>query len=226
LGRQGTAGELSVARAPLRWAFMYVAWLLAAWTLAWTAFTWSEARYAWLAADAGSFTYWTALKVLVWLIPALWLIKASGRSLADAFGFNRIGAMLAWGLAAGLLLAVLNIAVRDMVPPSPELSWALLNAALVAPIVEEVAFRGAVLGAVNTRLSFPMANTITAALFVLAHAPGWWFQGRLIEMLTAPIGGALSIFVLGWLFGWIAHRSRTVGAPIIAHALNNFTSFG
>ena len=54
---------------------------------------------------------------------------------------------------------------------------------------------------------------------MLVRAPGWFFQGRLIEMLSAPIGGALSTFVLGWLFGWIAYKARSIGAAM--QALNN-----
>jgi membrane protease YdiL (CAAX protease family) len=65
---------------------------------------------------------------------------------------------------------------------------------------------------------------VTALTFVLVHIPGWYFQGRLVEMLTTPIGGALTIFVLGLIFGVIAHRSRSILAPMLAHALNNLTA--
>ncbi len=210
-------------RSPLLSAFVYVAWLLAAWVAAWAIFVWGETRAPWLATDSGSFAYWTALKILVWVLPALWLMSASG-PVADTLGFTRIGATLALGLGAGLVLALLNVALKGWELAPPQLSWALLNAALIAPMVEEVSFRGAVLGALRARLAFPLANSVTAALFVLAHVPGWWFQGRLLEMLTAPIGGAFSIFVLGWLFGWIVYKGRSVGAGIIAHSLNNLTS--
>jgi membrane protease YdiL (CAAX protease family) len=213
------------ARTPARWALVFVAWLLAAWSIAWIAFDWAQPHAPWLTTDRGSFAYWTALKTVVWLAPALWLMSRSG-SLSERLGLTRVGATLAWGLGLGPLLALLNVVVRASTTLHFDPSWALLNAALVAPIVEETAFRGAVLGALQTKLSFPLANTLAAALFVLVHAPGWWFQGRLLEMLTMPMGGALSIFVLGWLFGWIAYKARSVGAAVIAHALNNFTSFG
>jgi uncharacterized protein len=208
----------------MRWALVYVAWLLAAWVAAWIVFSSARPYAPWLATDGGAFAYWTTLKVLVWLLPALWLMSASGR-LRERLGFTRVGATLAWGLGAGFLLAIINVVVRGSTTFFDP-SWALLNAALVAPVVEETAFRGAVLGALSARLSFPVANTIAAALFVLVHMPGWCFQGRLLEMLTMPIGGALSIFVLGWLFGWVAYKARSVGAAVIAHALNNLTSFG
>jgi membrane protease YdiL (CAAX protease family) len=219
------AGSTEARAAPLL-AIVYVAWLLAAWIVAWLAFEWGEAHIPWLTTGGGSFAYWTVLKVLVWLAPALWLIRASRRTIVDAFGLNRLGVTLAWGLGAGIVLAAINVVVRGSTTLYFDPSWALLNAALVAPAVEEAAFRGAVLGALSTRFSFAIANTSTAALFVLAHVPGWFFQGRLLEMISAPIGGALSIFVLGWLFGWIAYKARSVGAATIAHALNNFTSIG
>ena len=212
------------AQASVRSALVYVAWLLAAWTAAWLVFGWGQLHAPWLATDPGSFADWTTWKVMVWLAPALWLLSRSGR-LSERLGFTRLGATLAWGLGVGLLLALLNLVVRGSTTLHFGPTWALLNAALVAPIVEETAFRGAVLGTLQEKLSFPLANTLTAVLFVLVHTPGWWFQGRLLEMLAMPIGGALSIFVLGWLFGWVAYRARSVGAAIIAHALNNFTSF-
>jgi membrane protease YdiL (CAAX protease family) len=231
LGGQGTAGELTdtavsqTRRASVVSAALYVAWLLAAWVIAWIAFDESRDQVAWLTTDAGAFAYWSVLKLVVWAIPALWLIKASGRTIAEMLGAGRLAATLAWGLGAGLIFSAINIALKGG-PTAPDFSWALINAVLVAPAVEETAFRGAVLGALTTRLSFPVANTVTAALFVLSHMPGWWFQGRLMDMLTRPIGGALSIFILGWLFGWIAYKARSTGAAMIAHALNNFSNIG
>jgi membrane protease YdiL (CAAX protease family) len=39
--------------------------------------------------------------------------------------------------------------------------------------------------------------------------------------LSSPLSGALSIFVLGLIFGYVAHRSKSVSGSIITHMLNN-----
>ena len=85
-------------------------------------------------------------------------------------------------------------------------------------------FRGAVLGNLTQRYRFLLANTLTAALFLGMHLPGWHFQGHLWVNLTAPVGGALSIFLLGWVFGLVADKSKSVAASMIAHSLNNLFS--
>jgi membrane protease YdiL (CAAX protease family) len=57
-------------------------------------------------------------------------------------------------------------------------------------------------------------------LFVALHVPGWYFAGR-PGRLMMPVGGGLSIFVLGLAFGYASHRSRSVAAAMIAHFMNN-----
>lgn len=211
-------------RDPIRATITYLSWLFCAWTGAWL--IWHALRQAseFAASDVGAFLYWTTAKVTIWVLPALLVMRASGRTLPQALGLDRLPTMLAWGLGTGAVVAAGNLAANGGAIALPESTWALVNATIVAPAVEEIAFRGAVLGALLERFRFVVANTMTAAAFVVAHVPGWYFQERLIDMLTTPIGGAASIFVLGWLFGWIVHASKTLGAGIIAHALNNATA--
>ncbi|MBE3123029.1 MAG: CPBP family intramembrane metalloprotease [Thermoplasmata archaeon] len=42
-----------------------------------------------------------------------------------------------------------------------------------------------------------------------------------MDNLSTPLGGALSIFILGLIFGYVAHRSKSVSGSIITHILNN-----
>jgi len=74
------------------------------------------------------------------------------------------------------------------------------------------------------RYRFATANTLTAVFFLGIHLPGWYFQGRLRAMLAQPVGGALSIFLIGWVLGLVAHRSKSVAASTLAHILNNLFS--
>jgi len=102
------------------------------------------------------------------------------------------------------------------------LSWSLVNSLIVAPILEEILFRGAVLFALKQQYSFIIANCITSLLFLGLHLPGWYFQGCLLQKLASPVSGALSIFLLGLVFGYVAYKSKTVTGSILAHMFNNF----
>jgi len=105
-----------------------------------------------------------------------------------------------------------------------QLNWAFVSAVVVAPIVEELTFRGAVLGGLSKRYRFAVANSLTALFFLGAHLPGWYFQGRLWTQLATPLGGALAIVVIGWLLGVAKYQSRSLLGSTLAHALNNLFS--
>lgn len=99
--------------------------------------------------------------------------------------------------------------------------WSFISGVIVAPIVEEITFRGAILGAFLQRYRFAIANILTALFFLGIHLPGWYFQGSIMMNLYSPFSGALSIFILGVVFGYVAHKSKAVSGSIIAHILNN-----
>jgi membrane protease YdiL (CAAX protease family) len=167
------------------------------------------------------------MKLGLWIVPAIVFIQFSGQRFREVVALHRIRKAVVWGSAIGSLLAITSLIPKALnhQPLFPaSLSWALINVAVVAPIVEEITFRGAILGALLQNYRFGLANTITAFLFVVAHMPGWYFQGRLVEMFTHPLGGALSVFFVGWLLGVAAFRSQSLVGSIIAHSINNFFS--
>ena len=81
--------------------------------------------------------------------------------------------------------------------------------------------RGAVFWNLQQVHSTAVANVVSSLMFIVLHIPGWYFMGTLMENLTRPIGGALSIFLLGLAFGYATHRGRSVVAGMLAHFLNN-----
>jgi membrane protease YdiL (CAAX protease family) len=89
-----------------------------------------------------------------------------------------------------------------------ERSFALtvLVVAIVAPLVEELLFRGVMLTALARRIPFPWANAIQAALFATLHlaTPIWPF-----------------FFVMGLIAGWMVRRSGGLLPAIVLHVLNN-----
>lgn len=211
-----------------RWTIGFVAALYAAWIGAWLLEGALASRLSWIPTDAGQFAYWTAMKLAIWVVPALVLIRLSGRQIRAVVALNRWRSALLWGVGVGLALGALSVlsrAVGHQPLFTPQLSWPWVDAVIVSPIVEEVTFRGAVLGGLLQRSRFLIANTLTALLFLGAHLPGWYFQGRLLALLTAPVGGALSIFLIGWVLGLVYYQSRSVLGSTLAHALNNLLSF-
>jgi membrane protease YdiL (CAAX protease family) len=209
------------------WTLGFVAALSGAWIGAWILEQMVEPSLEWLRTDGGQFAYWTLMKLLLWVLPAVALIHLSGRQVREVIAVKRWRAAILWGGGVGLLLAAVALLTKALGHQplfAPEPGWGFVNAVLVAPIVEEFTFRGAVFGSLAQRYRFSVANTLTALFFLGAHLIGWYFQGRLISLLTAPLGGALSIFLLGWLFGWVLRQSQSLIGSTLTHILNNLFS--
>jgi membrane protease YdiL (CAAX protease family) len=84
---------------------------------------------------------------------------------------------------------------------------------VVAPVVEELFFRGLLLRAFNSAMGQSKAVVAQALLFAAVH-----FQ---------PLAGShnaevlLVIGVSGLVFGWAANHYKTLGPTMVAHALRN-----
>ncbi|MEO9968457.1 MAG: type II CAAX endopeptidase family protein [Hyphomonadaceae bacterium] len=88
-------------------------------------------------------------------------------------------------------------------------SLMLLYVILIAPIVEEVGFRGILLGFFRGRgMPKIIAVLITAAGFAALHT-----------QYTLPAIAA--VFILGLVLGWLRLASNSIGPPIIAHIAVN-----
>jgi membrane protease YdiL (CAAX protease family) len=207
-------------------ALGYVATLYLAWIGAWLLLSLLSKQVGWPGTSDARVLYWTLMKVMLWIIPATYVLRYCGIRLREAFRGNGIRSILLWGVGAGVLIGA-EVIIRHWVGQQPYTltpGWPLVSTVLISPVVEEYVFRGAVLGALAQEYRFGWANLISSVLFLGAHLPGWYFAGTLVENLTQPIGGALSIFILGLIFGYVVFRSRSITAGIVAHALNNLFS--
>ncbi len=83
-------------------------------------------------------------------------------------------------------------------------------AVIIAPLTEEVIFRGLILRGLLGRWKPWTAITVSAALFALMH----------FNPAQTPV--ALG---LGLLLGWIYVRTRSLGLCMLGHAVNNSASF-
>ena len=81
-----------------------------------------------------------------------------------------------------------------------------LVASVLAPLAEEVAFRGYLLSALRTRLPPGAAIAASSALFAGMH----------LDPVRFP-----AVLFLGLFLGWLAWRSGSIWPAVAAHAVNN-----
>ena len=173
--------------------------------------------------DLGSFIYWTTAKLLIWIAPALWLIRLSGRNLKQVFNLPNYKRWLLWGAGVGLILALPGMILNYVKGTSilqNQFDYGLVNALVISPIFEELLIHGAIMGNLQMGYSFMCSNLISALMFVMLHLPGWYFMGTFISNLTR-IDGVISIFVIGLMCGYAVKRSNSVLGGMIAHFINN-----
>lgn len=113
----------------------------------------------------------------------------------------------------------------------------LLRALIVIPIgtvlVEELAFRGVLLGLLDRVTSPGRALVASAVVFGLWHLLPVWRGGGAGELGDADGAGRfgavaatfVATFVAGLAFGWLRQRSASLLAPIAAHIATNSVVF-
>lgn len=137
----------------------------------------------------------------------------------DAFDSIPLGIAVGVG---GLLLQVISVVAVTrffgITPPDEDVLGPLVGAggfalaatfvlgSIVAPIGEELFFRGHLFRWSASRCGFTYAYVLSATLFVLGHPfpPSW--PGR---------------FAVALLYAWSYARWRTLAVPMVAHATNN-----
>lgn len=202
--------------------------VICVWCIAWIMKVYIiDSSSLWFTTSPGSFVWWTTAKIFIWILPAYYLIKISGRKQREIFNTSNFKNIILWGGGIGFLIALTGFVPKyfseQTLLPS-EISFPLLNVLIIAPIFEEFIIRGAILGNLQRIHTFWTANVISSLMFIGLHIPGWYFMGSLAENLAKPTGGALSIFFLGLLFGYAVKRSQSVVGGMLAHFLNNFSS--
>jgi membrane protease YdiL (CAAX protease family) len=182
------------------------------------------ARLSTVSVDPG---LWVGLGELVFLLPVWWLTVRKYRVDWRALGLRGFQAAMV-GLGCGLLvfsfvfnffygsvLALFGLRAQvNLVPILAQLSspWLLMLAGVVvAPLVEELFFRGFVFAGLRPRYGWPKAAAISSALFALLH--------------LQPLA-ILPIFLLGYIFAFLYQRSRSLWPAILMHVLMNALALG
>jgi len=122
---------------------------------------------------------------------------------------------LAFNLVFGLFLGLFGLRIQpDLAPIFAQLSspWLLLlGGAVVAPIVEEIFFRGFVFAGLRPRYGWQRAAVVSSVLFALIH---------LIPTAIIPI------FILGYIFAYLYQRSNSIWPAILMHSATNALALG
>ena len=178
----------------------------------------------------------------VWL-PLLGAVIAAvylhgSRSLRRDIGLAFHPLDLLWGLAAGLLAralaGIIEIAVYGQMAtgavtlgvPVRDLWWlfaALLAPVILAPVIEELFFRGVLLRSISgvtalsggsPRLAMALAILGSATVFALLHV-------ITVQTTDAALVAGLSTFVFGVAAASVAVATGRIGGPIVAHIAFN-----
>lgn len=155
---------------------------------------------------------------------AEWLARRRGASyLAPFAGSLRPRGCFAVGAAIAVAVQLLTLAFPPATHADPMLGRAfldnggtvlaawILSVVAIAPLGEEMVFRGALLAYLQARFRASVAVVASAALFALVHMP----------QLHAYWPAILGIFALGVGAGYARWRSGSVLAAIVVHMSYN-----
>ncbi|MBK9709988.1 MAG: CPBP family intramembrane metalloprotease [Kouleothrix sp.] len=169
------------------------------------------------------------------LIPIL-RVKVIRREPLAEIGFqaNRPLRLVLIGVGVGVLSLVLNAVLSSLfqtvgITPDQSAQFPLfradylgqalflVGAAVLAPIGEEVLFRGYVFNAIRQtfgarRWGVALAYALSALLFAGVHS---------LEVSQGLVGLLVPLLVIGLLFAWAMHYTGSLIPAIIAHAINN-----
>lgn len=137
-------------------------------------------------------------KFLVQYIPSSYILFLLGNELVT--------------IIFGQAEAVNQLAIEEMFKSVPV--WQLfIMIVVVAPVVEELLFRGLILFSGQELETTWLRVIISAILFGAIHNP------TNIQSIYSYVG-------MGLIFSYAAKRTQSIEAPIIYHVLNNLLAFG
>lgn len=164
-------------------------------------------------------------------LAAAWLgSRAAQRGrLAVALGFRRFRPVaIAWLALAYMAYFAASIVIFLLLEPEQEDVTQFLGAeegtlgmivagtmiVLVAPVVEEVLFRGFFHAGLRRSLPFLPAALVTSGLFGLIHYTG-----------PETVGVVPQLAIFGLALAWLYEKTGSLWPPIALHALNNGLAF-
>lgn len=159
-----------------------------------------------LQAGVGGLLVWVTGAPLGLGPPRLW----AGLRLGSLAAFSVAGTV-----AATTVLAPVRRSMADRRPPATAPEWLLLRIPVGTVWSEESAFRGALSTAGAAAFGARGGRLLQACAFGLSHVADARATGD-------PIGATVLVTgIAGWVFGWLADRSGSLAAPMLAHLAVN-----
>lgn len=166
----------------------------------------------------------------VFLLGALYLLiswryrRPFWSSIGWTFPIPRAPRLLALGAALAIALSTLGVVLRapfvhspieDMITSRAALAVVMLFGVLLAPLFEEMLFRGFLLPLLARSLGAWTGILLTTLPFALLHGPqnGWAWQ----QVVLIGFAGAV--------FGYVRYRTGSTSASFLLHAAYNATGF-
>jgi membrane protease YdiL (CAAX protease family) len=166
-----------------------------------------------------------------WLMAWLLVVRWHRRRFGAALAFKRQpAARLALAFGAAILVYGVVMLPALVWPPPPDrtnmfleifkagglnLLLLLVIAVVLAPLMEELLFRGLLLPALRRRLAFPAAALLTTLLFTALH----------FTQTGTYWPAVAGIFVCGAFLAWLRERTGSLWTPIAFHMGFNTTPF-
>ena len=156
------------------------------------------------------------------LLTIIIFLSARWTEISPRWLLTKQWAVLIWAVIAALGMVIPFTWLQENMPELPNwiedqqeqlLSnyWGYLAIGLMAPLAEEIVFRGAILRTLlSSRLSPYGAIAISAALFALIH------------MNPAQMPHA---FLIGLLLGWMYYRTDSIVPGVVYHWVNNTVAY-
>ncbi|MGH3594999.1 MAG: Rv0804 family intramembrane glutamic endopeptidase [Mycobacterium sp.] len=124
------------------------------------------------------------------------------------------GSAAATGVVATTSVPAVRLSMVDRELPPSASAWLALQIPLGTVWAEEAAFRAA-LAATTRVFGASGGRLLQAAAFGLSHIADARATGEPVLPTVLATGGA------GWIFGWLAERSGSLAAPMLAHLAIN-----
>ncbi len=138
--------------------------------------------------------------------PRLW----AGLRLGSAAGVAAAGA-----IASTTPVPPVRLSMAAREPPASVPGWLLVRIPVGTVWSEEAAFRAALATAGSEAFGKTGGRWLQAAAFGLSHIADARATGQPVVATVLVTG------IAGWLFGWLADRSGSLAAPMLAHLAIN-----
>jgi membrane protease YdiL (CAAX protease family) len=138
--------------------------------------------------------------------PALWAglrVGSAAAALVTAF------------VAAGTTIPRVRTAMADRAPPASPAAWLAVRIPVGTVWSEEAAYRGALATLAAAGFGPRAGRLLQAIAFGLSHIPDARATGEPV------VGTVLVTGAAGWVLGWLAERSGSLAAPLLAHLAIN-----